>query len=51
MTLSLYSSTTYSGQQVLCGRLVKAAHMWLSKKNETFGNKGSSQGKEDQEAQ
>ena len=35
-----YSSTTYSGQQVLCGRLVKAAHMWLSKKNETFGNKG-----------
>ena len=35
-----YSSTTYSGQQVLCGRLVKAAHMWLSKKNETFGNQG-----------
>ena len=35
-----YSSTTYSGQQVLCGRLVKAAHMWLSKKNETFGSKG-----------
>ena len=35
-----YSSTTYSQQQVLCGRLVKAAHMWLSKKNETFGNKG-----------
>ena len=35
-----YSSTTYSSQQVLCGRLVKAAHMWLSKKNETFGNKG-----------
>ena len=35
-----YSSTTYSSQQVLCGRLVKAAHMWLSKKNETFGSKG-----------
>ena len=35
-----YSSTTYSGQQVLCGRLVKAAHMWLSKKNETFGSQG-----------
>ena len=35
-----YSSTIYSQQQVLCGRLVKAAHMWLSKKNEPFGNKG-----------
>ena len=35
-----YSSTTYSSQQVLCGRLVKAAHMWLTKKNETFGSKG-----------
>ena len=35
-----YSSTTYSGQQVLCGRLVKAAHMWLSKQNETFGSRG-----------
>ena len=35
-----YSSTTYSGQQVLCGRLVKAAHMWLSKKNQTFGSNG-----------
>ena len=35
-----YSSTTYSSQQVLCGRLVKAAHMWLNKKNESFGSKG-----------
>ena len=35
-----YSTTTYSCQQVLCGRLVKAAHMWLNKTNETFGKNG-----------
>ena len=35
-----YSSTTYSCQQVLCGRQVKAAHMWLNKTNETFGKSG-----------
>ena len=35
-----YSSTTYSCQQVLCGRQIKAAHMWLNKTNETFGKNG-----------
>ena len=35
-----YSSTTYSCQQVLCGRQVKAARMWLNKTNETFGKSG-----------
>ena len=34
-----YSTTTYSCQQVLLGRLIKAAHMWLNKENETFGKK------------
>ena len=32
----LYSTPRYSCQQVLCGRLIKAAHMWLSKENQTF---------------
>ena len=35
--VTFYSSTTHSCQQVLCGRLVKAAHMWLNKENQTFG--------------
>ena len=35
--VTFYSSTTYSCQQVLCGRLIKAAHMWLNKENQTFG--------------
>ena len=35
--VTFYSSTTYSCQQVLCGRLIKAAHMWLHKENQTFG--------------
>ena len=35
-----YSSTTYSCQQVLCGRQIKAARMWLNKANETFGRNG-----------
>ena len=35
-----YSSTTYSCQQVLCGRQVKAARVWLNKTNETFGRSG-----------
>ena len=35
-----YSSTTYSCQQVLCGRQVKAARMWLNKTNESFGRNG-----------
>ena len=35
-----YSSTTYSCQQVLCGRQVKAARMWLNKANESFGKSG-----------
>ena len=35
-----YSSTTYSCQQVLCGRQIKAARMWLNKTNETFGKSG-----------
>ena len=39
--VTFYSSTTYSCQQVLCGRLVKAAHMWLHKENQTFGKKSS----------
>ena len=33
--VTFYSSTTYSCQQVLCGRLVKAAHLWLHKENQT----------------
>ena len=35
--VTFYSSTTYSCQQILCGRLIKAAHMWLHKENQTFG--------------
>ena len=35
-----YSSNTDSCQQVLIGRLIKAAHMWLNKTNETFGKNG-----------
>ena len=46
-----YSSTTYSCQQVLCGRQVKAAHMWLNKTNETFGKNGPPKEEEGQEIQ
>ena len=35
--VTFYSSTTYSCQQILCGRLVKPTHMWLHKENQTFG--------------
>ena len=44
-----YSTTTYSCQQVLFGRLIKAAHMWLNKSNETDIREEIpfSQGKED----
>ena len=38
--VTFYSSTTYSCQQVLCGRLVRAAHLWLHKENQTFGKQG-----------
>ena len=34
--VTLYSSATYTCQQVLCGRLIKAAHLGLSKENQTF---------------